>query len=209
MSIMETYYDSSNSGYTTSSLIQMRNTGQYAYFQINGMSPQTDFGSAQIGKLSLTNVLRGFMTLGLATPSAAAIPQIPLVSISSPAITDEFNNPTTINVVWSSTWTRWDGLPYTSVYATTTYTPPALTYNLKYSPNGGSTWYYINAAGNATTTTGKLGVPNAGYNVTSPLTWNVPAATFPQANYLIVIEAYRSNRSLHYAYHQRRVFIKR
>ncbi len=210
MSIVETYYDSSNAGYTTSSLVQMRSLGQYAYFQINGMSPQGDFGSAQIGKLALTNVLRGFMTLGLAFPAAtAAVPQIPLVSISSPAITDEFNAPTTINVVWSSTWTRWDSLPYTAAYATVTYSGPSLTYNLKYSPNGGSNWYFIDSSGNATLVAAKTGVPNSAYNVTPPLTWQVPAATFPQGNYLLMVEAYRSGRNLHYAYHQRRVFIRR
>ncbi len=51
ISVMETYYDSSNSSYYTSSLIRIAQGGMYAYFQPNGMAPQGNFGTAQIGKL--------------------------------------------------------------------------------------------------------------------------------------------------------------
>jgi hypothetical protein len=173
------------------------------------MAPQGSFGSAEIGKLALTNLLRGFMTLGLPATSSSSIPQVPLVSISTPAVTDEFSNPTTISVVWASTWTRWDSQPYTASY-TSAYAGPTLSYNLKVSKDGGTTWSFINSAGvTVSLPVARAGVYNSAYAVTSPIPWDVSSvSSYPQANYLLMVEAYES-RALHRSYHQRQVFIKR
>ena len=202
--IVETYYDSSNSGMNTSVLLNFTQGSQYGYFQPTGVAPQGTFGTAEIGKLALINVIRGFLTAGVSTTTAANIPQVPLVSISSPAITDEFNSPTSITIIWGSTWTRWDGQNYTSAYSGS-YSGPTLTYNVKYTSDAGSHWYFLN-----TNVPAKEGLLNNSYAVTSPVVWNVsdPAA-FPQGNYDVEVEAYRNTRALHYSYHRRQVFIKR
>jgi hypothetical protein len=210
LSEVEAYYNSSVSGCVTSDLVRIASgTAAYAYFQPNGMAPQGNFGTAQIGKLALVNLLRSFMTLGQATPTAAAVPQVPLVTVSSPAVTDEFDAPSSITVVWASTWTRWDGQKYTSAYSS--YSGPALTYNLKVSMDGGSTWQFINASGTKISSpAAKAGVLNASYAVTSPINWNVSSsATYPQGNYVLRVEAFRNGRGLHYSHHERDVFIKR
>ena len=203
LSFAETYYDSDASS-TTSALIRIAQAGQYGYFQPTGVATQGTFGTSQIGKLALVNVLRGFLAMGAPAVAAGNIPQVPLVSISTPAVTDEFNSPTSINIVWSSTWTRWDGQKYTSAYGAT-YAGSALTYNVKFTPDGGSHWYFINTT--QTAVPGNLDTTKA---VSPPLVWNVsnPAA-FPQGNYDIRVEAYRSGRGLHFSYHQRRVYIRR
>ena len=47
---------------------------------------------------------------------------------------------------------------------------------------------------------------NAGPEI---INWATPPAEFPMGSYLLRVEAYRKNSSLHYAFDHRRIFIDR
>ena len=40
-------------------------------------------------------------------------------------------------------------------------------------------------------------------------TWPTPATVFPEGSYVVRVEAYRNNQSLHYSQHQVKVYITR
>lgn len=202
LSTRELWYKRTGITEDSSAFVRVTYGGQAGGAVMNGLDPQDDFGAAQISKLCVVGMLRGFMLSGEPAVTVGNVPQVPLVTISSPAVTDEFTNPSSINVTWTTAWTRWDGQPYTTGYGG--YTPPAVMYNLKVSFDNGRTWVYA-----GTTVPAKAGVPSNSYPVTTPYTWSVPAGTYPTGNYVIRLECYRTGRGLHYSQHQRRVFIRR
>src|SRR5262249_35046202 len=116
-------------------------------------------------------------------------------------------NPSSIDVEWKREWLRWDGLTYTGDAGYTNYSESTdLSYALLYSPDNGVSWKYMQD--NSTATPGVR--PAAGLLQSgTTFSWDVPAANFPEGNYIIRVEAYRNNIPLHYSYHQYRVFIRR
>jgi len=205
LSTVEAYYETN--GYTStedsSALIRISNSGNVCGMIMNGLSPQTTFGSAQISKLCMVNLLRGFMIMGSPYITTGNIPQLPLVTISSPTVTDEFINPSSIYCSWSEAWTRWDGVLYsTQTYPTGYVGTSTVTYNLKYSSDNGASWKFVQTGGAADD-----GVYSSARALASPYTWNV--TTLPEGSYLLRVEGYRQDRRQHYTYHQRRVYIKR
>ncbi len=206
---LETYFEKSSSwnpsaDYDSSSLMTVQAGSQRAYFVMNGLSPQANFGSNQIGKFCVVNLLRGFMRAGDPNITVGNIPQVPMVSISSPTSTDEFVDPSNITVDWSAAWSRWDGQLYTEHYPAGFASTATLTYNVKYSPDNGQTWKFVQD-----NMTAQAGVKDTGFGhgATSPLTWNVSG--LGEGNYLLRVEGYREDFPLHYAYHQRQIYIKR
>jgi hypothetical protein len=206
LELAETYYDSNASGYqATSGLVRMSTgTANFGYVQLNGLaSAGVNLGTSEIGKLAVVNLLRGFMAMGAPAITQAAIPPLPLVVISSPTATDDF--PTSvndINVVWVSTWTRWDWQPYTEGYSSGYTSAAVVHYNAKVSADKGNTWTYINTNVPATPD-----VYESAYAVTSPVDWDV--SNYTGGEYWLRIEAYNASRQLHHTYHVRRVWIKR
>jgi prepilin-type N-terminal cleavage/methylation domain-containing protein len=172
---------------------------------MNGLSPQDTEGSVKLAKQCVIGLVRGFMLSGEPGVVDAPVPQVPLVNISSPTVTDEFSNPTAINVTWSAPWTRWDSQSYTSAYPAGYVGGSTLYYNVKYSKDNGRTWFLAN-----TTTQVSAGVFDvASAQIGTSLSWSVPSASFPTGNYLVRVEVYRSGRQQHYSFHSRRVFIRR
>jgi len=122
-------------------------------------------------------------------------------------------------------WT-WDGAAYTTAYSGS-YTEPntTLTYQVLYSPSNGlpdlsrgntTGWYYCKD--NSQATPGVLSAVAANTTTSLTLNWDVSDTTrFPEANYLIRVEAYRANSAtspatpykLHYSYHEFRAYISR
>lgn len=202
LSTRELWYKRGSITEDSSAFVRVTYGAQAGGVVMNGLEPQDDFGAAQISKLCVVGMLRGFMLSGEPSVTVSNVPQVPLVTISSPTVTDEFTNPSSINVTWTTAWTRWDGQPYTSNYAG--HTPPSVMYNLKVSFDNGQTWVFA-----GTGVTAKAGVPNSTYAVTTPYTWSTPSFTYPSGNYVIRLECYRTGRSQHYSQHQRRVFIRR
>jgi hypothetical protein len=39
--------------------------------------------------------------------------------------------------------------------------------------------------------------------------WSTPAASFPEGSYILRVEAYRTGQTLHYSYHQAKIYISR
>lgn len=208
--LLEAYYDSNQgASWSTSGLVSL-STGsplsQSAYVIVNGMAPQDQFGTQDIGKLAMINMLRGYMQAGNpGLVTVGRLTQVPLVSISTPAVGLELTNPASIEIVWSSnTWVRWDLQPYTETYPAGFAETVATICNVKYSRDSGKTWFFADDDSAA-----QAGVLNAAYSNAPPYTWNTPASSFPQGTYLIRVEEYRANFPLHYAYHQREVYIQR
>jgi prepilin-type N-terminal cleavage/methylation domain-containing protein len=177
-----------------------------AYMAVNGVGSQSSFGATDLTQLSLATMMYGYLQAGVHTnvtpvTTVGAIHQVPLISISTPAVTQQFINPTTITIGWNIAWTRWNGTAYTSSYSAG-FSDPGITmdYNVKWSPNNGLTWEFLDG------TPATFGVYSAAENVSSPVVWNVSG--FPQATYLIDVEGFRNGFPLHYTYQEQSIYIQ-
>jgi hypothetical protein len=158
--------------------------------------------------MCVLSMMRAFMTGGQPSISANPIRQLPLVSISSPNATDELSNPSTINVVWSSSWTRWDSQKYTDGYPNNYSSTQPVSFNVKYSSTNARTWSFVQD--NAAATAGILDSSAAHAISTTSYIWNVSFSTqFPKGTYILRVEGYRDGLPLHYSYQQRRLYFKR
>lgn len=199
LSTVETFYDnSSNPGsYDAAAQIVFENGTGVGYAILNGLAPQIDFGTAQMGKLAIVNALRGFMNLGLSSIISGRIPQLPRVDITSPNPNLPYSNPGTITIAWNSQWTRWDSELYTEAYTVGFLETEPIIYLVKYSGDNGSTWKYVQ--NNLPAIIGERTGSAYDLNNTS-YTWSVSA--LPKGTYQLRVEAFRPGRPLHYSYHQ-------
>lgn len=210
--------DDSNSGGTWqgSGVVKLALGSETAFVVESGLSIQTNIGPTELGEIALMELLRTYMDGGLYS-SSSHIPQVPLVTLTAPKTTTQLIQPASIGVTWAPTWQRWGANPYTEEYAPITYSEPAtlvgLQYNLKYSTNQGSNWYFVQDNTSAVT-----GVYDASHAVTATnYSWDVSDTTqFPQGDYSLRVEAYRENMAvtqmypLHYSFHQEdNLFISR
>jgi hypothetical protein len=132
----------------------------------------------------------------------------------------ELDDPAEITLRWSTEWRRWDGLPYTAAYGSGFVESEAdLVYVLLVSRDGGRTWRNLRDGSSA-----RPGVmpwidgvgPDPARVLTdaSPgedesFVWGTPAADVPAGSYLLRVEAYRSEESLHYAQHVEKIHVDR
>ena len=210
-------YDSADSGFNTSGYVKVSTTNsagtvtQSAYYVISGLANQTGFGTAELGEFALTSMVYNYLQAGDPNNNATnRVGQLPLASILSPATTAQFTAPSTIAVVWTSTWTRWDGQAYAATYPLNFSESITTTYNLKYSKNDGKTWFFIQD--NAPATAGILDSAGAHAisNATTSYNWDVSnTASFPMGDYVLRLEQYRIGLPQHYAYASRGVYISR
>jgi hypothetical protein len=128
------------------------------------------------------------------------------VVITNPNVNVDLDDPSSINITWTSQWRRWDGLPYTPSYPNNFAETTTVRYVLMYSRDNGATWLHLQDESAATPGTRP---PIAYLQTTTSYNWPVPALRFPKGNYLIRVEAYRDEVPLHYSFHQYRAFIKR
>jgi len=99
---------------------------------VSGLATQADFGTAAMGKLVMTSMMRAFLDAGQYTGQDKII-QIPYVSISTPTVADEFQNPSAVDIGWGIDWVRWDGEKYTDEYAAGYTDSATVVYHVKYS----------------------------------------------------------------------------
>jgi hypothetical protein len=218
-SVLRKYYDYGSQ--TGSGLVLLedapRNNG--AYIIVSGVAQTTTIGSAFIAKYSVLAMLQSYFEVG-GTSITHRIKQTPRVEIKSPTELTELLNPLTISLQWDTNWVRWDGEKYTaSTPATFTEDETEIEYSVMFSDNNGVTWKQLQlSAGvlDATTTIATPGVkPTGAYLIQDATvgqenyTWNSPLVIFPEAAYLIRIEAYRQNQQLHYSHHVQRFYIDR
>ena len=206
LSTLKTYYDSSysSSSYDASAQVSVTNKDgtQVCYGIMNGIDKQTNFGSAQIAKLTVVSMIRGFMDGGNPGISVGRISQLPKVTLTKPGITDEFKDPgTPVNVAWTLEWKRWDGQKYTEDYPDGYTESTVVSYNVKYSNDMGKHWYFIQDGTAASAGSFDQGHSLAGLSCA----WSVSG--LPRGTYLLRAEAYRQNYPLHYSYHQMQVYL--
>jgi len=207
----EAKYYKHQSNIQGSSLLSLHDANSdTAFIVVNGLSPTGTSGVAFIARWSFLSLVQSFMEAGLTqyggVSDPARVRELPRVVIATPNDSVDINDPSTLNVTWTSEWKRWDGNPYTPSYAANFKEDTVIKYATIYSRDNGKTWRNMKDESAATP-----GVRPADTLMTTStsFTWPVPAATFPKGNYVIRIEAYRDAYPLHYAFHQYRAFIKR
>ncbi|HIE72489.1 MAG TPA: hypothetical protein EYP98_21290, partial [Planctomycetes bacterium] len=95
-------------------------------------------GTTFIAKWAVLSLAHSFFEAG-DTANTLRIPQLARVEIQSPTDITELNDPSEIEVLFSTAWTRWDGLPYTQT-GTFTEDESLLEYRILYSRDNGTTW---------------------------------------------------------------------
>lgn len=209
LSFYKSYYDASfNSNYRSSALIKLKaktltGTNSTGYFLINGLSPAGESGVAFIARYAIVSTIMGFLDAGNPT-NPDRIEQVPYITIVTPTEIDEIDNPQDITVQWSIEWKRWDGKSYSDYQYNN---PPPVIYALKYSSDGGKTWRYVQD--DQPTSPGER--PDDLHKIEGVNSYTVytPENKFPIGSYIFMIEAFRRDIPNHYAFHQRRVFIRR
>lgn len=211
LSFYKSYYDASfNPNYRSSALIKLKaktldgtNNNYTGYFLINGLSPAGESGVAFIARYAIVSTIMGFLDAGNpANPER--IDQVPYVTITSPAEIDEINDPQNIVLQWTIEWKRWDGKSYSDYQYSN---PPVVVYAAKYSSDGGKTWRYVQD--DQPTSPGER--PDDAHKIegTTAYTIYTPADKFPIGTYIFMVEVFRRDIPNHYAFHQRRIFIRR
>ncbi len=210
------FYDHSTytTGFGSALFTFSRGTSDVSFIAVNGLSPTGSSGSSFIANWSFLSLMHSFLSAGLYNAASSYtnhIPQVPQVTITSPNSSSNLQNPSSITIGWTRSWTRWDGKKYTTAYPSTWTESTNLSYTVMYSPDNGLTWFYMQDDSPATpgvrpASSGRI-ISSA--SATPSYTWNTPSSTFPAGNYLIRVEAYRDTIPLHYAYHQYRAFLRR
>jgi hypothetical protein len=212
------YYRQAGLNISGSALEALRdpNSNKAAFIIVNGLSPVGSNGSNYIARWSFLTLIHSYFQAGLypvaGTETGCAgctfrIRQLPRVNIIFPGINDDLNNPASINIQWGITWNRWDGNKYTPAYTAGFSETDPVQYQVMYSNDGGATWQWCDTSIPGTPTLGTRSP--AALTTATNFNWSTPTGTFPMGNYLIRVEAYRQNYSLHYSFHQFRAFIRR
>ncbi len=213
-------YYNHTSGAKGAALVRLVEPGaspRAAFIVVNGLDRTTGSGTSFIARYSMLSLVQSFFAAGVS--GTGRIKQLPRPQILSPTIVSEISNPASIPIQWKTEWKRWDGLPYTSAYASTFAEQESdLVYVLLYSRDGGGTW--LNMRTNEPATLGILPwidgvgpdplrtIPDAAVGNES-WTWNTPASTFPEGTYMIRLEAYRKSEARHYAQHMEKIYVNR
>lgn len=209
-SLYETYY-THGSG-VGSGLVKLTNPSNTSagYIVVNGIDTAIESGTTFIAKWAVLSLTHSFFEAG-DTSNTLRIPQLARVEIASPTDITELNDPSEIDVLFGTTWTRWDGLPYTET-GTFAEDESLLEYSITYSNDNGTTWRFVQD--DSITKISEL--PTASMYLVSDMaigdetyTWDTPTADFPEGSYLLRIECYRDGAQTHYAWHQNKIFIQR
>jgi hypothetical protein len=137
---------------------------------------------------------------------------MPRVWITEPDPSDDLDNPTSIDIKWSTDWKKWNGEKYTSSYADTFSETESLSFFVIYSDDGGSTWKYVKDS-SLEATLGEIPRDANGNVITSvkssgsEVNWST--SSLAKGTYFIRVECYRDNYNLHYSYHQSQIYIKK
>ena len=193
-------------------LLASDGTSPSCFIAVNGIDRTVETGSAFIATWSGLTLIHTFLSSGLPA-TQSRVTELPQIVIKQPNDSTELKNPATVTIQWSSSWFRWDGLPYTPQYPVGfTENDAVLRYALLYSLDNGQTWRHIVDNSPATP-----GTPNQTLLVADWVAggdetyiWDVVGAVYlDEASYLIRVEAYRSTIPTHYSFHQQKIFISR
>ncbi|MFY9345453.1 MAG: hypothetical protein WAT39_23385, partial [Planctomycetota bacterium] len=209
-STLKTYYShSAGAGSSLIKLVDPTNTNA-GYMVMNGISNAVDNGTTFIAKYSLLTLIHSFFEAG-STTNTLRVDLPPRLEITSPTAITELDNPAAITIQFATAWTRWDNLPYTGT-GTFSGAESQLQYVIQYSRDAGQTWLYVQDDSPATPgvrPTSSFYLVNDATTGAEEFDWSVPADDFPEGTYQLRIDCYRSGASVHYSYHQTRLFIQR
>lgn len=208
--LAETYYTHSSG--IGSGLVKLTDptNSSAGYIVVNGIDRTVANGTTFIAKWAVLSLAHSYFESGdVSNPHR--IRQTARVELQSPTDITELANPAIIEVQWGTSWTRWDGEPYTAS-GTFVEDEMMLRYVLMYSADNGSTYRYVQdgsiATPGALPTNGTYIISDTGSG-DETYDWSVPSATFPEATYLLRVECYRAGAQSHYAWHTNRIFIQR
>ena len=206
-SVLAEFYSHPDSGVTGSALLGLDGPGEdMGYIVVNGIAQTVQTGSAFMSRWSVLTMLQSFMEAGLFSGSERIV-QLPQMEIVTPNELTDLERPTSISVTWDRSWSRWDGLSYTENYTSGFAETSPLDYVVLYSPDNGASWVYPQTGASAEP--GRRPDGSVPVIAGTSYSWGVPPASFPQGSYLLRVEAHRRDLQLHYAYHQRKIYIKR
>ena len=197
---------------TGSGLIKLTNpaSSSAGYIVVNGIDKAVEAGTTFIAKWAVLSLAHSFFEVG-DTSNSLRIPQLARVEITSPTDITELNDPSEIQILYGTSWKRWDGLPYTQS-GTFAEDESLLEYKITYSNDNGTTWRFVQD--DTVATIGEL--PSSPIHLVSDsaigsesYTWDTPAENFPEASYLLRIECFRDGAQTHYSWHQTKIFIQR
>jgi len=207
-SLFQTYYThAAGAGSAAIKLVDPANANA-AYVVVNGIANTVTNGTPFIAQWNLLTLVHTLLEAG-STTNTLRIQEQPRVEIESPTDITELDNPAIIPVKYSVQWARWDGLPYSQT-GTFSEAENQLEYAILFSRDGGTTWLHVQDETQATP-----GVrPDPAYliadagNGDETFNWDVSSG-FPEGTYQLRIDCFRTGASVHYAYHQTRLFIQR
>ncbi len=208
-----TYFNTSASLGTASAMVDVVNPGTTEQMSIvvNGFGASTIDGVSFIARYCMASALHTFLEAG--TPGRTVrTKSSPRVEISKPTEVNETFNPGSMEIEFDIEWTRWDGQPITATIGSGhTENESELEYALIYSRDNGITWLNMLSETPVLPGTRASGGQLLVDFGSGPETyiWSTPSSTFPSGSYVIRIEAYRLGQEMHYAHHQRKVFIQR
>ena len=126
----------------------------------------------------------------------------------------ELTDPPEITITWRTQWLRWDGSPYVNGFAYSVAPPESdVEYVLLYSRANGRMW--LNVIDDSVAPPGEwpassgLRVSDQNDPGDEAYVWTTPSGLLPEGSYLLRVEAYRVGASLHYSYHQEKVYVNR
>ncbi len=179
----------------------------YTFLVMSGLDRGVNSGQAFLGRLAVISLVNGMMNAGI-PGTDGRIHQIPRLEITHPSEVDSLDDPNSIMLTWRTRWKRWDNTKYLDDYPTGFAETDDLVYTVKYSIDSGGSWLYMQDDTPCFT-----GVrPDTAHecSTTNNYDWDVSnEGAFPEGSYVIRVEVYRRDLLLHYAYHQRRIFIQR
>ncbi len=201
------FYDHDTSYLWGSTMIKLDgDSTDAAYVVVNGIAATTRTGSAFLGRWAFLTLIQGYLAGGVSTASDR-IPQVPRIAMTQPNDLTDLDNPSSIAVAWTTEWKRWDGRKYTSSYSSSFSETASMKYAVMYSADNGKTWKY--AKDDSAAIAGVRPASDSVLETSLSYTWPVPSSKFPKGTYIVRVEGYRDGRSLHYSYHQTRIFIRR
>ncbi len=188
-------------------------TGRTAYFVPFGETPRTTTEHQAASLRSLAYSLRALHVAGAPRLMATPALHLPRVQLVDPTPQQSVSDPGAIPLLWSTSFTRFDGERYTASYPDPTNSQESqLVYTVCYRTDASSQWYY--AVDRSPATPGEQPtailrrLADAGPGDESYL-MPTPTDDFPAGNYVVRVDCYHGTSGVHVSHHEVKLSIQR
>ena len=184
-------------------------SNQSAFFVMVSELPRDANGHRRLAQRALIFGLRGLHEAGVSA-FGHDVAQVPSIEVLQPSSQQKFENPSSIEVRWKSTFGRFDGKPFSPRFpAEYSGNDSSLQYSVVYSIDGGSSWRYASSGDpvNGTVPTEEW-INDMAPGDESFLLFT-PAARVPAGELRVRIYAREDGRRIHLARHEAIVDITR